>query len=191
MAMGTAEITGSLIAENHNNGVEVTGKGSAVTVTGSVVRDTAADAMALTGNGIALDTGGAATVDSSTIEGSENFGLLVLDPGSKLTVTNSVVRGTSPSGALVGMGAGASSGGTLLLTNVAIANTRDSGLRVQDKGSSATVVGSLVRDTSRVPTSQPGDGVGASAVLRREARAHRHHGGVEHARRRQRRRKRS
>jgi hypothetical protein len=157
---GTVEIAESAIVGNHNNGLELSGMGTAATVTGSVLRDTTADALGGNGNGVALDSGATATLESSAVAGNENLGLLVIDSGSKLTATNSVVRGTNASGTVAGMGAAASGGGALSLTNVVIAETIDSGFRVQDQGSTATVVQSLVRDTVRNAASQPGDGVG-------------------------------
>jgi hypothetical protein len=72
---------------------------------------------------------------------------------AKLGVTHSVVTGTNMAGDLVGMGIDADLGGTLSLTDVAVAGSRDVGLAVDGWGTTATVTGSLVRDT--VPFADP------------------------------------
>ena len=148
---GTVEITDSAILESHTHGVEVSGKGTRATITGSVIRDTGPDDIA-TGYGVQVDFGASATIDSSMLAGNAAFGAWVTRSG-KLDVTHSVVRGTNLAGDLVGMGIDADLGGTLSLTDVAVAGARDVGLAVDGSGTTAAVTGSLVRDT--VPFADP------------------------------------
>jgi hypothetical protein len=162
---GTVEIANSAIVGNHAQGVGVAGSGTAVTITDSVARDSVADKTGLA-VGVAVGLGGSATIDSSMIAGSSAFGLYATGTGSKLTVSSSVVRGTSAAGDLVGMGIAVNRGATLSLTNVAVAGTRDTGVGVDDQAT-ATIVGSLVRDT--VPFADPTKGyafgTGVSALF--------------------------
>ena len=152
---GTAEITNCAIIGNHNNGVEADTAGAIVTVQGSIVRDTLAD-INPTGNGLEAASGGIITIDSSALVGNANLAMAVAQSGSKVTATNTVVRGVNATGALVGQGITVDFGATLSLTGVAIVGMRDGGLRVQGKGTTATVSGSLVRDT--VPFADPSQG---------------------------------
>jgi hypothetical protein len=112
------------------------------------------------GVGVGVDLQGHAEVEACTIAGSADWGLVSIGAGTTLRATSSVIRGASHPGGSVGQGASASGAGSLELAGVAIVGSRDAGLRIQDSGSTAGVVGSLVRDTGRVATSMAGDGVG-------------------------------
>jgi hypothetical protein len=151
-----ATLSGLVVDGNRDVGLLVQDAATTATVSSSVVRGT------LNPNGYGwgayASLGGSLVMTSSAIVGNIELGLTLTDTGSTANVTGVVVRGTTADSSGMGNAIGVQAGTLTMHTSAVVAN-QGVALSVSGAGTSATVTGSILRDTASAPDGTGGNGL--------------------------------
>ena len=151
-----ATLSGLVLDGNRDVGLLVQDAATTATVSGSVVRGTLGTNGY--GWGAYASLGGSLTMTSSAIVGNVELGLTLTDTGSTAKVTGVVVRGTTANSSGMGNAVGVQAG-TLTMDASAVVANQGVALSVSGAGTSATVTGSILRDTASAPGGTGGNGL--------------------------------
>jgi hypothetical protein len=152
-----ATFSGLVVDGNRDVGLIVQDATTTATVSGSVVRGTLNPNG--DGWGAYASLGGSLVMTSSAIVGNVELGLTLTDPGSTAKITGVVVRGTTAGSSGVSNAIGVQPGTQLTVATSAVVANEGVALAVSGAQTSATVTGSILRDTASAPDGTGGNGL--------------------------------
>lgn len=162
----TATLTDAEVSGGEGYGVHVEGSLASVVLDGVTIADVAAPVLGEAGVGLMADDGGTVTATDLTVSGCALGGVQAAGAGTRLTITGGTVSGIGPAGQEAR--AVAVAGGTLVATDVTVADNTGNGLYV-DEGAVVTWTGGAITGTVPRDSGLGGRGVevygGSAATL--------------------------
>ena len=158
---GTLSLQRSLLEDNREIGISLQAIKSAL-IESTVVRETTANAAGEAGYGVQAFGGGQVTIIDSLVDGNTEGGLAYTDVGTDVSMERTIVRNTLPDLAgQYGYGVQAKSGARLSLLQCAFEANVEVAVSLTGADTTATVDGTVVRDT--LPNANGEFGVGLEA----------------------------
>ena len=141
-------VTGCLVEENREVGLNVYGDDTDVQVSDSVIRKTLQGPIGNSGPGIQAGEGCRLSVTDSLLEENQNVGLIMGHPGTLVDVSGSVVRRTLPGkDGSIGRGLEAQAGAKLSMTGCLVEDNAEDGLAILGLDTGLDITGSVIRGT--------------------------------------------
>ncbi len=158
-----AQVFGSLVRSNRQNGILAAGPGTLLAVAGGLATGTLPAASSDFAAGLWASDGAKVEASFSVLDGNSCYGAAVSQPGATVELTSCAVRGTVPAGNPDGAaGLLALSGGRLTANSLLVEGNSCVGLALADPGTAVEVIGGTIRGTSRTSYDMGGYGVQAA-----------------------------
>ncbi len=168
---GSITIEDSLLDENHSSAV-LAEEGSKIELHRMSLRRTHADEAGDLGIGLTAYDGAAVVINHCVLEENNENGVIATGPETRVELERCVIRNTSDNAqGEFGYGVQVSDGATLILRAGLLEGNTGDGVVVAEAGTTAQIVGTIIRDTVPSGTGIPGRGVevlaGAEVALNR------------------------